>query len=163
MCRIEGDRIAPASAYLPLVYISMETSYLLRHQIISSRTAQLNENVAEAAIGLWEPLATQIILIVGEGGFNSIYARSVSKSQSTFPWLVDGPMSPLNDHRFAALKMSLEGQPPKQASAAIDLLLTTFTDILASLIGEDLTKHLLRSAWGVDATDISWQETKDEP
>ncbi|BBP05255.1 hypothetical protein TPL01_23940 [Sulfuriferula plumbiphila] len=55
----------------------METRDLLRHQIIKSRMAQHTEKVADAAINLWEQMAIQIISIVGEGGFNSLYARSV--------------------------------------------------------------------------------------
>ena len=54
----------------------METSDLLRHQIIKSLLVQHPEKVADAAISLWEQMATQIISIVGEGGFNSLFARS---------------------------------------------------------------------------------------
>jgi hypothetical protein len=125
----------------------METSELLRHQKIKSLTVQHTEKVADAAIDLWELMATQIILIVGEGGFNSLYARSLFLTQSTFPWLVDGPLPPQTDHRFTELKMSLEGQTPAQASEANSLLLITFTDILASLIGEQLTTSILCAAW----------------
>ncbi|NDP40434.1 MAG: hypothetical protein GZ093_17105, partial [Rhodoferax sp.] len=50
----------------------METSDVLRHQKIKSLTAQPTEKVADAAIGLWEQVATQIISIVGEGGFDSL-------------------------------------------------------------------------------------------
>ncbi len=44
--------------------------------------------------------------------------------------------------------MSFEGHTPAQASEANRLLLITFTDILSSLIGEELTTSILRSAWG---------------
>ena len=107
-------------------------------------------------------MATQIISIVGEGGFNSLYARSVFLTQSTFPWLAAGPLSPQPDHRFAELKNALKGKHPAQASAANSLLLITFTDILASLIGEQLTTSILRSAWGNDAPDQTGKEFKNE-
>jgi hypothetical protein len=126
----------------------MKTSDVLRHQIINSLTAQHTEKVADAAFDLWEQVATQIISIVGEGGFNTLYARSVFLTRSKFPWLAAGPLPPQADQRFAGLKLSLEGQSPEQASAANSLLLITFTDILASLIGEQLTTHILRLAWG---------------
>ena len=122
------------------------TSDLLRQQIVKRRMAQPTEEVADAAIDLWEQMATQIIFIVGEGGFNSIYARSVFLTQSTFPWLAADSLSPQTDHRFAELKISLEGQTPEQINAGNSLLLITFTDILASLIGEQLTSLILRSA-----------------
>lgn len=128
----------------------METSNLLRHQIITKRVAQTTEKVDDAAISLWAKMATQIILIVGEGGFNSLYARSIFLTQSTFPWLLSSPQPPPAEHRFEELKLSLAGQTPERASEANKLLLITFTDILASLIGEQLTIRILRSAWGND-------------
>ena len=140
----------------------METSCLLRHQIIKNLMAEHTEKVADAAINLWALMATQIISIVGEGGFNSLYARSVFLTQSTFPWLAADPLSPQADHRFAELKMSLEGQTPAQASEANSLLLITFTDILASLIGEQLTTSILRSAWGNDASYSTSKEFMNE-
>jgi len=140
----------------------METIDLLRHQIIKNLMAQHTEKVEDAAIDLWERMATQIVSIVGEGGFNSLYARSVFLTQSTFPWLTAGSLSSQTDHRFAELKMSFEGRTPAQASEANSLLLITFTDILASLIGEQLTTSILRSAWSYDASDRPCKEFKNE-
>jgi hypothetical protein len=133
----------------------METRDLLRHQIINSLTAQHTEKVADAAINLWEQMATQIIAIVGEGGFNSLYARSVFLTRSTFPWLAVGALPPQADQPFAGLKTSLEGHTPAQAGEANRLLLITFTDILASLIGEQLTTSILRLAWGSEGL-LAW-------
>ncbi len=140
----------------------MGTSDLLRHQIITSYTAQHTEKIADSAIILWEQMAAQIISIVGVEGFNSLFARSAFLTQSTFPWLSASLLSPQNDHRFEALKTSLEGQTSAQASAANSLLLLTFTDILASLIGEQLTTRILRSAWGDDASGGTDKEFKNE-
>jgi hypothetical protein len=135
---------------------------LPRHQIIQSLMARHPEKVVDAAIQLWEQMATQIISIVGEQGFDSLYARSVFLTQPTFPWLAASSLSPQTGHRFAELKTSLEGQPPAQASAANSLLLITFTDILAGLIGEQLTAGILRSAWGNDAAYSVGKEFKSE-
>ena len=140
----------------------MATSELLRHQKISSLMAQHPEKIADAAIDLWEQMATQIISIVGEGGFNSLYMRSVFLARARFPWLTVAVPSPQRDHLFAQLKTSLAGQTPEQASAANSLLLITFTDILASLIGEVLTTSILGSAWGNDISDTANKEFKDE-
>ena len=133
----------------------METSDPLRHQMIKAFMAQSPEKVADAAIHAWEQLATQIISIVGEDGFNSLYARSLFLSQSKFPCLAPNPQAPQADHRFAGLGTNLEGQPPAQASEANSLLLVTFTDILASLIGEQLTTRILGLAWGIDISNSS--------
>ncbi len=140
----------------------METSDRLRHQITESLMAQHTETVADAAIHLWEQMATEIISIVGDGGFNSLYARSVFLTQSQFPWLAASSPSPQTDYRFAALRMSLEGQTPAQASEANSLLLMTFTAILSALIGEDLTINILRLAWGNDVSDEAGKELENE-
>jgi hypothetical protein len=140
----------------------METSNLLRQQIVKRLMAQSPGKVADAAINLWEPMATQIISIIGEGGFNSLYVRSVFQTRITFPWIAAGALPPQTDQRFAGLKMNLEGHTPEQASAANSLLLITFTDILASLIGEDLTIRILRSAWGDDASERPGKEFQNE-
>jgi len=110
--------------------------------------AQHTEKIADAAILLWEQMATQIISIVGENGFNSLYARSLFITHASYPWLAIDSATAQPDHRFAGLKVSFEGQTLAQASEANSLLLLNFTDILASLIGEQLTISILRSAWG---------------
>lgn len=140
----------------------MEARDLLRHQIIESLATRPAENVADAAIDLWEQMAVHIISIVGQGGFNSLYERSVFLAQPSFPWLAAESLLPPAAGRFAKLKASLEEQAPAQAGAANHLLLVTFTDILAALIGEQLTTSLLRSAWGQDASPRAGKEFKNE-
>lgn len=138
----------------------MENSDSLRHQLIAHLLAQHTENDSDAAVLLWEQMATQIISIVGEGGFNALFARSVFLTQSAFPWIAACALSPQADHRFAQLKTCLEAQAPTQASAANSLLLITFTDILVSLIGDQLTANILHTAWGSVASDTAGKECK---
>ena len=129
----------------------METSDPLRNQIIKSVIAlHAEKNAADAAINLWEQMAHQVISIVGEGGFNSLYARSLFLSQPKFPWLSAISHSPQADSRFAELKKSFAAQSPAHVNEANILLLITLTDIMASIIGEQLTMGILRSAWGND-------------
>src|SRR5665647_397255 len=70
----------------------METRDLLRHQIIKGLMTQHPEKAAEAAINLWEQMAAQIISILGEDGFISLYTRSIFLSQARFPWLAASPV-----------------------------------------------------------------------
>lgn len=133
-----------------------------RHQIIESLVSQYHAKDADAAIALWTPLAIHVISIVGEAGFDSLYARSVFLTQSTFPWLVVSSPSLNTSHHFAALTASFEGQPSDQARAANCLLLITFTNIMASLIGEALTTRILSSAWRYDAPIRVGKELRNE-
>ena len=116
----------------------------------------------DVAIRLWEQLATQIIIIIGEDGFNSLYARSLFLSQAIFPWLAVSQLAPQTKHRFAGLKTSLEGQTPAQASEATSLLLIIFTDILASLIGDQLTTLILGVAWDIDTRIELARDSKND-
>lgn len=131
--------------YLQISY--MPSSDLLRRQIIESLTTQRSDPAAEAVTSLWAPLATQIISIVGPAGFESLYARSVFLCQATFAWLSSNSTSAQSDAWLVDLKSRLQGQSPALASEANCLLLLTFTNLLASLIGEPLTARILNSAW----------------
>lgn len=140
----------------------MKKSDSQRHQQIQNLTAQPAQKAVDAAIHLWEQLAKHLISIVGEGGFNSLYARSLLLAKSSYPWLVAPALPSQNRHRFAELRISFEAQAPEQTNAANLLLLITFTDILASLIGEQLTSRILNSAWGPPTQDKGSKEHQNE-
>lgn len=136
----------------------MASSDALRRQLIESLIPGHTEKVSDVAVVLWEQMATEIISIVGEGGFNSLYARSVFLSQPTFPWLAACVLLQQPDQRFAELKAGFEVQVPAQVRVANSLLLITFTDILVSLIGSQLTDNILHLAWGNRASDSACKE-----
>ncbi|MDO8449123.1 MAG: hypothetical protein Q7T10_10010 [Rhodoferax sp.] len=140
----------------------MQTSDLLRRQRIKSLMAGHTDKVADAAIGYWSRMATQIILIVGDAGFDSLYARSVFLSQASYPWLATSSGASQTAPRFADLKTSLEAQTPAIAGEANSLLLITFTDILASLVGGPLTARILESAWDIDIQGTADKELTHE-
>ncbi len=140
----------------------MDHPALLRQHLIASLIAQQPEHVADVAMDHWQKLADEIISIVGEAGFNSLYERSVLLAQSDFPWIPLCPPSSEAPHRFAEFGARLADQAPADARAAHNLLLTTFTDILASLIGEQLTASILRSAWGNPASYPAGKELDNE-
>ncbi len=138
----------------------MATTDPLRQQFIESLVSGHAEKISDAAVVQWELMAAKIIAIVGEGGFNSLYARSIFLTQATYPWLAACALSEQKAQQFAALKIGFEAQTPAQARAANSALLTTFTDILASLIGDPLTENILYSAWGDGASDKAAKELK---
>lgn len=104
-------------------------------------------------MALWEHMASQIISLVGEEGFNSLYARSVNLTQQEFPWLGASLMTPPDVPRFAKLKKVLARHAPEQANKANEKLMLTFTSILASLIGDELSIRILCSAGANEAAN----------
>jgi hypothetical protein len=141
----------------------MATCDLPRPQIIEILMAQHPEKDVDAAIHVWEQMATQIISIVGENSFNSLYARSLFLSQAKFPWLATGSLTENAVHRFKGLKTCLEGHTPLQANEANTLLLITFIEILVALIGVQLTSHILRLVWGIDASNSAGKGSVTAP
>jgi len=132
----------------------------LRQQLIQSAMANPIGEVPDVAIQLWQPLSSQLIPIIGEGGFNALYDRSLYLTHAAFPWLaVSEPSRPV-ERRFSDLKISLAGPDAVEASKASHMLILTFTNILASLIGEHLTIDILGSAWGnlASQSDIAGKE-----
>ena len=101
-------------------------------------------------IVLWERLAVELSGIIGQGGFDTLYARSVHVARARHPWLDEGA-----DPGFDKLRPALEGQEPAAVGEASVALLITFTDTLIQLIGVPLTTAILRSAWGRDTADTA--------
>lgn len=122
------------------------TNPLLKHQVSESLAAHRAGKTLDGEITLWERIASQIISLVGEEAFNSLYARSVYLIQPDFPWLGASLMTPQHVPRFAELKKILARHTPEQASKANEMLMLTFTSVLASLIGDELSIRILCSA-----------------
>ena len=116
---------------------------------------QRPDAVADASIDLWERLAARLVSIIGEGGFQTLYGRSLRLTGATFPWVAAIPPWPQANARFAGLRKALEERDSADVSEASILLLVTFIDILTLLIGELLTASILSSAWGDNAFDTA--------
>ena len=99
---------------------------------------------------LWQKLADQLIPIIGEGGFSSLYARSLYLARATCDYLPCGgawDTSETSETMFAQLKLCLQGRAAFDARAANSLLLLKFITILASLIGSALMTGIINAAW----------------
>jgi hypothetical protein len=107
-----------------------------------------DEETAEIAFSLVEKVAAAVIKIIGKDGFNALYARSLSLTVPTFPWLAVSVMTLQDDDMLVLLKNSFVAQPPAETRAASNLLLLTFSDILCRLVGDQLTTRILHDAFG---------------
>lgn len=130
----------------------METTEHPRRQMIDAALARHPEAVAQATVHLWERLAPELISIIGEGGFKPLYSRSLRLACVQYPWMAPGGIVPSGKGNFAELQARLQAQDVTQASHASRALFNIFLDLLASLIGEVLTMHLLQSAWRQEAS-----------
>jgi hypothetical protein len=102
---------------------------------------------AEATAATWRLVATQLAPVIGARGLDVLFSRALHQTSVEFPWLavaVDrgGSASPL-----PSLMVCLTGQLATTAAEASYMLLLTFTELLATLIGESLTTRLLAPVW----------------
>lgn len=106
--------------------------------------------VAAAAGRLWERLAQQGSRLIGAGGVAAVGARALHLAQRRFPWLASVRTSGHGDESWSSLQQAMAQQEPSVAVEAAIAVFATVGDLLASFIGESLTRGLLRQAWPDD-------------
>lgn len=114
--------------------------------------------VAEATFIIWHEVAARIIPVIGVGGADILFNRSLHLTCTAFPWLTI-----VGDHRDSAallanIKARLAGSETETATEASYALLVTFVELLSTLIGESLTGRLLSPVWA-DQQKPSYQES----
>ena len=103
--------------------------------------------MADAAVESWDALLQQLAPLIGDKGVRALYSRSVHLGAATYPWLAGLPKSAPPAPVLAELRSALDARPAAEVQATCAALITTFTNVLATLIGETLTDRLLASAW----------------
>ncbi len=142
----------------------METTQLQWHQIIRELVLDRPDAIVATSVRLWQRLAEELVSIIGEGGFQSLYSRSLHLLLARFAWLPVPPASvsmlatPQPESRFVALAQCLSSRTHQDAAEGSIALFCTFIDTLALLIGEHMTTRILRSAWGDAALDLAVKE-----
>jgi hypothetical protein len=103
--------------------------------------------IADAIISAWLEIDVALTPLIGRGGVAALYKRSLYLTAPTYMWLGgthEGVQAALDP---APLRAALVQQNSETAAAAGGLLLQTFNELLASLVGTSLTERLLRSVW----------------
>lgn len=134
----------------------------LVHRVIRRAVTRRPEFVLDDSRLLWDQLGVELIPIIGDGGFASIYTRSLNLAVQRFPWMSDCVAKSTGRNPYRALTGLLSQRNPAEATEALITVMICFTDILALLIGTSLTTRILCSAWGNDAFDLSTSEQKNE-
>jgi hypothetical protein len=100
-----------------------------------------------AAVALCERLSGQLVPLLGEAGVAALNARSLHLSKSEFPWLALARDAEPTDPPFTQLRVCLGRQTPEAAIEAASAFIAIFCGLLTSLIGDAMTRRLLRDAW----------------
>jgi hypothetical protein len=130
--------------------------------IIGRALARDPDAIVNTSIDLLERLASGLIGIIGEQGFEALLFRSVHRVNLDFSWVMFDPRTRPADPEFNVLRRCLEKQDLVQAGAACALLFNTLMDILTLLIGEHLTMLILHAALGRFGVEKNSKEQHDE-
>jgi hypothetical protein len=118
------------------------------------------ENAADptaVAIEIWHRLFRRFNPLIGPLSTELLFARSLAAHEASFPWL---PPIPAGASRtaFDAFRRSLEGRTAEDIFAANRALLSTYTTIVAELIGTALAAKFVEAAFADDDTNKKIEE-----
>ncbi|WP_265942463.1 hypothetical protein [Dechloromonas sp. A34] len=104
--------------------------------------------VADAAISIWHDARVRLAPVIGGQGVDVLLRRSLHLAGRTLPCLaVAGHAGSSTEELLAALQARLASCETALAIEASDALFVTFTELLASLIGQSLAERLLAPIW----------------
>jgi hypothetical protein len=103
--------------------------------------------VAEALLSTWHQMATRLAPVIGTRGVDALFSRSLHLTSSAFPWLAIAEGHGDSTAPLIRFRACLEVRETSDAAEASYALLVTFTELLATLIGESLTDRLLSPVW----------------
>ena len=101
---------------------------------------------AAALVQPWLRLSVQLMPLIGESGFCALFGRALRLSTPRLERLSTCDSARPVANVLTSLTRTLNEIGPEHAGVANGVLLETFTTLLASLIGEALTKQLLHVA-----------------
>ena len=107
-------------------------------------------DVSQPAITQWRQIAERLEPVIGTRGVDALFARALHLTSGRFPWLATNAALGNSAEALAQLALRFKIQETSVAAAAADLLLLTFTELLANMIGEPLTGRLLGAIWKRD-------------
>ena len=103
--------------------------------------------IAEATASTWRLVAETLASVIGARGLDVLFSRALHQTSATFRWLEVAEDRGGSAGSLPGLMACLTGQHTSTAAEASYTLLVTFTELLATLIGESLTTRLLGPVW----------------
>jgi hypothetical protein len=132
-------------------------------QIVASLAHRVGPNadtarIAQAIVSTLQEMNAALTPIIGQQGVVALYRRSLHLCASTHPRLAGTYDSVQAALDLIALKSVLVEQSEVDALFFGEVLLTTFYELLTTLIGPSLTARLLRGMWEPSLSDTPSQE-----
>lgn len=132
-------------------------------QIVASLAHRVGPNadiarIAQAIISTLRDMDVALTPIIGQQGVAALYRRSLHLCASTHPRLARTYDRVPPGMDLTALKSVIVEQSETDALFFGEVLLTTFYELLTTLIGPSLTERLLRGMWEPSLSDTPSQE-----
>ncbi|AWM92835.1 hypothetical protein DJ564_19525 [Pseudomonas sp. 31-12] len=132
-------------------------------QIVASLAHRVGPNadtarIAQAIVSTLQSMDAALTPIIGQQGVAALYRRSLHLCASQHPGVAH-----ISDRVQTALDLNvlnseLVSESEEDALFFGEVLLTTFYQLLTTLIGPSLTARLLRDVWNPSLSDTSAQE-----
>jgi hypothetical protein len=97
--------------------------------------------VARSTVATWRQLDARLAPVIGKRGVEVLFVRATHLSSRSFPWL--GGNRDAVGNPLETLRGRLESREGPVAADAACTVLVTFAALLATLIGDSLSKRLL--------------------
>ena len=115
--------------------------------------------IAKATSETWLLMSAQLTPVIGANGVDAVLKRSVHLTSVVFPWLAIPDAQLDIDSLPVRISELLAGREPVAAAQGSTSLLITFTELLATLIGNSLTKRLLDPIWAAAPGVVEQEKT----
>ena len=102
------------------------------------------EHILDLIMRSWREIDQALRPIIGRGGIEALFHRSLEITAETYPWLAVASTELRPVMNLAVLESVLSKQDIAHIGGASDSLLSHFYCLLADLIGFSLTDRLLR-------------------
>ena len=121
-----------------------------------------SESLAAASGRLLDRLSARLAEVIGPAGVRAILLRAVKLRAPEFPFLDERVVPQLPAESLAeSLRARLQEQPPEAIQEASVILFATFAGLLATVIGDRLTRSLLQQIWPDTLPEAELQETEE--
>lgn len=132
-------------------------------QIVASLARRVGDiadlaKIAHAIISTLQDMDAALRPIIGQQGVVALYRRSLNLCVSNHPRLARTYDKVQSGMDLIALKSLIVEQSDSDALFFGEVLLTTFYELLTTLIGPSLTERLLRGMWEPSLSDTPSQE-----
>ncbi|WP_460133883.1 hypothetical protein [Pseudomonas sp. S1_E04] len=114
--------------------------------------------IAQAIVSTLQDMNAALAPIIGQQGAAALYRRSLQLCTCAHPRLAGTYDSVLAELDLTALKSVLVEQSEADALFFGEVMLTSFYELLTTLIGPSLTARLLRDVWEPSLSDTPSQE-----